>query len=337
MSRFVVVNDGDYNIKVQPGGSITLDTSPLGSGSNDLQGQVIITGDLVVHGNTTTIQSEILKIKDNIIVVNEQISGAGIILGEGGLQVDRGDPTLAPAAQIFFKEGISWYDSQSNSNKSGAFIFKMETGSLSGIVTNSITTGDKNRNLVLLSPGPADGTATVSVHGVQNYAARINAKSTFARKDDIPNVEWVQDSIANFFLTVPPTFIRNGDTSLDISDFSITGQPSKLELTVDGFLVSQWTGSHALIYDVKIGGNTIETTYSGTDLVLRAQGTGSVSVEDTLKIAHTGIEPVSSPNSIKLYSKDQSSGGTGLYFVNSSNTKDELMSRRKAITYSIIF
>ena len=51
MSKFLVVNDGDYTIKVQSGGKITLDTG----GST---GSVEITGDLIVQGDQTTINTQ---------------------------------------------------------------------------------------------------------------------------------------------------------------------------------------------------------------------------------------------------------------------------------------
>ena len=60
MSKFLVVNDGDYTIKVQSGGKITLDTG----GST---GSVEITGDLIVQGDQTTINTQELDVEDSII------------------------------------------------------------------------------------------------------------------------------------------------------------------------------------------------------------------------------------------------------------------------------
>ena len=51
MSKFLVVNDGDYTLKVQSGGNITLDTGVSA-------GAVTITGDLIVQGDQTTINTQ---------------------------------------------------------------------------------------------------------------------------------------------------------------------------------------------------------------------------------------------------------------------------------------
>jgi hypothetical protein len=40
---------------------------------------------------------------------------------------------------------------------------------------------------------------------------------------------------------------------------------------------------------------------------------------------------------IKLYSKTEGPAGTNLYFVNENNTKDEMVSKKKALLFSMIF
>lgn len=49
-----------------------------------------------------------------------------------------------------------------------------------------------------------------------------------------------------------------------------------------------------------------------------------------------GSAPSAVANSVALYHKEQGSGGTGLYFRNTA-TEDELVSKSKAIVFSIIF
>lgn len=51
---------------------------------------------------------------------------------------------------------------------------------------------------------------------------------------------------------------------------------------------------------------------------------------------NVGSTPVYTGNGVAVYNKAQGSGGTGLYVVNSS-VNDELVSKSKAIVYSIIF
>ena len=83
MSRIVNVSQGDYRVRVQRGGTITLDTGV------DI-GTVVITGDLLVKGVTTTIDTTNLTIEDNITLLNKGEIGAGITEGSSGFEIDRG-------------------------------------------------------------------------------------------------------------------------------------------------------------------------------------------------------------------------------------------------------
>jgi hypothetical protein len=100
MSKFLRVLDGDYNIKVQSGGEITLDT-----GSQ--VGTVRVTGNLVVEGDNTTVQSENMVVKDNTITVNSGEGGSGVTLGTAGLIIDRGSLV---DAQFLFDDALTYYD-----------------------------------------------------------------------------------------------------------------------------------------------------------------------------------------------------------------------------------
>jgi len=82
MGQFVQTN-GDYNIKTSEGARITLDT---GNGI----GEVRVTGNLLVEGDTLTVSAENLDVVDNIIVLNSGETGAGVSLRYSGIQIDRG-------------------------------------------------------------------------------------------------------------------------------------------------------------------------------------------------------------------------------------------------------
>lgn len=337
MTRIVRVDDSDYKITVKQSGTITLDTGVnVPTPPANWGGGVIVTGDLLVLGNTTTVQSETMVVKDNIIVINQQDSGNQIALGQAGIEIDRGDPTLAPAAQLFFNESLWWYDNQQGINERGAFVFKKANTLLVGIRTNSITTGNKDMNLNLLGPSPAPGesgtgTATISVSGVENYENRCTDD------DDIPNVAWVNNRIQDYFDISPPEFIGRGDSFLRIFDTQLSDPETKLELTLNGFTNAEFRIDRFNVQDVQISDSIIEATVAGNDLTLRSTGTGSVAVEDNLKIILVTEEPSQTAGSVKIYTKEETYGGTGIYFVNNESTRDELISRRKAIAYSMIF
>ena len=67
MSKNVIVTDGNYKITVPDNNSIVLDTGTA-------VGTVEITGNLLVKGTQTTVNSATLEIDDNIIVVNKNES-----------------------------------------------------------------------------------------------------------------------------------------------------------------------------------------------------------------------------------------------------------------------
>ena len=93
MSKYLNVPNGNYKVSVQTGGTITLDTG-LETGT------VEITGDLIVRGEQTTINTTELDIEDRIITLNSGETGSGISVLPGvprasGFKVDRGNSSDA--------------------------------------------------------------------------------------------------------------------------------------------------------------------------------------------------------------------------------------------------
>ncbi len=71
-NKVVRVSQGNYKIKVEDGGAITLDTGVE-------QGTVYITGNLVVDGQTTYLNVVDMQVEDNIILLNrDDIAGSVI-------------------------------------------------------------------------------------------------------------------------------------------------------------------------------------------------------------------------------------------------------------------
>jgi hypothetical protein len=351
MSRIIQVNDSDYKVKVrydgqnESNGVITLDVG-------NSPGKVIVTGDLTVYGNTTTVESTTIALVDNIIVVNNQLgengqpAGNGILssTGEAGIEIGRG---VYSAGQLLFSESLWWFDNQTNSNKQGAFVFKTKNTLLTGIRTNSITTNDKDQNLNLLGPSPhpgesGTGSAVISVSGVVNYADRINDKlyveeNQAAYEESIPNVKWVNGAIAGFFSVTPPAFIARSNTKFQVFDTQSGDIESKAVLYINDVINAEFKISEFVTQNFSFSNGIIATTDLGLDLVLRASGTGSVIVDDNLRITVATEDPEHANGSVTLYTKDEKYGGSGIYFVNNDTTRDELVSRRKALAYSMIF
>jgi len=79
------------------------------------------------------------------------------------------------------------------------------------------------------------------------------------------------------------------------------------------------------------------TNKTDGDLILRANGTGNVVVDDTLTFSAMASDPTATTQTI-VYNKTAGGGGTGLYFRNSnigSGAVGELISKSKATALAI--
>jgi hypothetical protein len=325
MSRVLRIGSSDYKVVVNDGGTITLDVG-------DSPGKVVISGNLEVLGETTTINTTETNVEDKILTLNfgdnsnSGISNAGV--GTiSGIEINRGPNPAFPAARLVFNESITWYDSQTGTDKTGAFsLVTADINRLSiGLQTNGILT--KNNNDLVFSLG----TGTLSVRGsFGNYEDRVTDP------DDVPNVQWVDDFVVDYFETNPPEFIKVGDSVLQIFDSSVDTE-SLLRLSLDNQTSAEWRTDRFETQGIRIADTEISTFVSNQDLILSSPGSGLIVINDTLKLT-TAIDPVlSADDGIKIYSKTQAYGGSGIFFVNKENTRDELVSKRKAIAYSMIF
>ena len=88
---YVDVSNGRIGIKTDSPGNFALDVN----GNTRISGTQTITGDLIVQGTTTTIDSQNLTVEDNILTINENASADT----DAGLMINRG-PSNDPA--VFF-------------------------------------------------------------------------------------------------------------------------------------------------------------------------------------------------------------------------------------------
>ena len=326
MAKTIQTSD-NYTIRTADDGVITLDTGLK-------IGQVRITGDLVVSGQQTTVNTTEMTINDNIIVINSNESGTGITLGEAGIRIERG--SLADV-QFLFNESIVWNDPVSNTTKTGAFVLKDESGGNIGLECRSISTG--GGDLFLIN----SGSGVISVSGTNNYENQVTDD------DHIPNLKKVTDDIASALATYNINRIRSGDPNIpssftDVVTFDDDGvSTSTVTVRVDGTIGAIFYEDRAEIKDIRITGTTIETTVSSSDLVLSAPGTGSVVIDDQLQIKATPgpddatIDPAAPTDGLVLYVKTPGIGKTGLFYVNSSSVRDEIISKNRSLLLSMIF
>ena len=392
MGQVIQVN-GDYKIKTNPSGSITLDTGLS-------VGTVRITGNLIVEGTTTTITTDNVVISDNILVLNEGETGAGVSIGHAGILINRG--TLNPSGIIFDEATDSWQFAHGYDDSSTVFSLANSKITVRNILTNgsdltlvsdgtglvkvgnpTYETGVLNYPLsesifeiaFMESVGSTIIITTVIPHGlvvgnvIDVYSSNISEVNgldyvitevttysvsyilnviNFSHRgaagyiravqrqlrgtNIIPNMKTVSDYTRSAIDTAVTHLagsirqINDSDTSVVTSDLSTSSQASFIELSVDSTLQLRVTNgllrfAESAVFDKGISGPSNE-----------------IEVTDTLSIQHRVTNPISEANTTKLYSKSAvGSGGTGLYFTNSSGTTDEVVSRTKTLMYSLIF
>ncbi len=330
-----------YKVLVDDGGIIELD---VGTGS------VLINGDLNVTGATTSIESSELIIADNTITVNSGETGIGVTLGTAGLIVDRG---IAPDTKLLFDENRDWPDTQTGGIVTGAFTFINSNGDLVGIYTNSINTLG-NDDLLLLNEGTTALVRVASARPIPyertiwNYddndifysALTVDRLDEPADDNALVNARGLIDYVRSYLLYNFQQKISapkpEGNTEVQVYDTAGGDPTSKAVIRVDGVEIITVSSSNTIIDRVSVIDNTISSYIPNENLIITASGSGYVEVQNALALTKI-TEPPQPINGAKLYAQDEADGGTGIYFVNELGTRDELISKSKALLYSIIF
>jgi hypothetical protein len=152
--------------------------------------------------------------------------------------------------------------------------------------------------------------------------------------DNIPNMKAVADYAANVASLATINRILENDTKVQAYDFDTSGV-SEITFEVDGTEQAVINSSGLTVNNIRIQNNNIFNIASENVLL----GDGADPKGGVLNIANRSL--LSTPSTplgyVKLYSRDVvGTGGTGLYFVNTLGTGDELISKTKAFLYSLI-
>jgi hypothetical protein len=336
MSKVVRVSNSNYKVAVQEGGSITLDTGIE-------TGTTIVTGDLEVRGTTTTVESVDVVIKDNILRLNVPADGDAVTDGipaslgyRAGIEIERGQRV---DARIVFDEQLSW--TLGGDVGTGTFTFEAGTDTLP-IKTPGIVAGGN----LYLSTGAGIVTVTGTTdyeEGIFTYDGSGNILGTVIDDDHIPNTKALVDYVSFTLENIFQPRIQEGDTYVEALDFDDTGDPSKVQIGIDNTPVAEFFADRFETGDIRLQGNTITLFSSNENLVLDSPGTGTVQIRDVLEMSaipyvdDASVEPLSPDAGIRIYTSTEGSGKTGLYFVNSNDTRSELISKNRALLYSMLF
>lgn len=350
MGQFFRIN-GDYNIKVRDGGTITFDT-----GSS---GDVIVTGNLTVQGDVTAISSTNLEISDRIITLNDGEAGPGVSLLYSGIEIDRGnyvDSTAVPRAAFVWNESDPGFTTAEDP-ASGAGYWQIVTGSSDTSYGFADSNLKVRRILTDASTDDGDltligiGTGVVKVKGTTNYRLQVTDA------DDIPNKDYVDFSIQNnptFQIRAPQSqdtraIIADKDVTPNIASqvgslayyaaqtgYSTSGE-SILSIIVDGVLNTTFYSNRTVIQGLEFNDTEITNDDTNTNIYIRTNGTGKLQTNYGFQLDNNPVSPARVVGSHVIYSKPESIGKTGIFFVNNENTRDELVSKNRALLFSMLF
>lgn len=335
MGQFVQTN-GDYVIKTAVGADIKLDTGPS-------LGNVRVTGNLIVEGDTLTVSAENLNVNDNIIILNFGETGSGVTLRYSGVQIDRG--TLQPASLIFDENDDIWLFTIGSPE--GTLNFSNSKIRLKEIHTDTDTdSGDLGFNV------GASGVLKILSSG-GNYNLRVTDN------DDIPNKKYVDDAIqlSPTYQIKSPGSAPAGDTRVIIADKDVTpniaSEPgsiaayidqtgdttfgeSAVTVFVDGQKTLQIFKDFVIFQDLEFNSNEITNSNTNENIYIRTQGTGKLQVNYGIELETIAGTPAFVTGSNVIYSNAPGIGDSGIFFTNSSTT-DELISKNKAFVFSMLF
>lgn len=347
MSRILKISESDYRVKVQSGGTITLDT-----GTDE--GTVVVTGNLTVLGDTTSINTANMQVEDNILLLNREVDPVthlpiphtGITLEESGLEIDRG--TLSNA-KFVFDERISHYNPVTTEDIDGTFVLELANNERTGLQLSTLVASGTTDMVFDMK----DTIYMLKLANTTGYSDRVT--------DDnhIPNRRWVTD------------YIESGSWVIGQADvdryYAGTINPSTEELTIDSLGIAKNDGSvPRLEFYIRSAGdeapslrakiistglyvdniNVFENTisqFTGTDNLILTAANGTVEVDAVLNLDDQASFVPPTSGTTKLYSRSQLSpqlkecpGKTGIFFSNAVNS-DELVAKNRALLFSMIF
>lgn len=325
MSRILKVSQSDYRVQVQEGGIITLDV-----GTNTSGGRVVITGNLEVQGETTTINTTEMTVEDRVITLNSGEQSAGVHADtdgkkQSGIEIDRGS---LEKAQLVFDEDIHWYSSTTQTVENGAFVLKTADNVKNSLQLATIVSGAGSNSFVFDLQG---GLGVLSVANTTNYYQRVTQDNHIPNWKTITNYVTAQNGVATVDRLFYPATAAYGSEDSKIQAFA-----SDIEMYVAGTIIATVSANGLTVGNLRINQNQITDVGSGpTDDLRLAAITNNIIIDGVLNLTDQAIVPASVPNRTKLYSSTVGGGGTGIYSSNTTKS-GEMVSKQRAVLLSIV-
>jgi hypothetical protein len=327
MSKILRISQNNYRVQVQSGGTITLDTG-------EATGTVYITGDLIVQGNQTTLNTTNLDVEDNLVRLNVGETGVGITEGTSGLEIVRG--SLSDAL-FLFDESVPHYSQPDLDNVDGTFVIKTADGTLSGIQVGTITSGlTSNISFDLQN---SNNVLEIVNADEASYSARVTAGDG----NVIPNKKYLEDFVSSGIVVVGQADvdrIYKGSGSPVTINAEVLANQSNIQFFIrsSGSLNQRAiiTSSGLTVDDINLFEHTI--TSAGTyNLVLTSSATNEVEINSILTIdQNPSGSTLPTGGKTKIYTNSVAGpGNSGIFFANNT-ASDELVSKNRAVLLSIL-
>lgn len=344
----------EYTLEINSGGTLNLLTGL--TGKININGDVDIGGSLTA-GSSTSIEQEDLLIYDNTFTINKGETGPGVTLGTAGMIIDRGTRN---DARLFFDESKN--SIREGSSITGAFVLQDATAipsdlALFSVYAGGILTGGDDLYLVGTGNGLVKVTGTTDYEAqIWDYAGdgaeipedpslpdRLRRNPTSFDDDTLVNVRAMIDyvnswNLYNFADTITASASALTPTFVTAEDVEAGDLQNRVRVVVNDAEIATFYETRVEIENLRFDGDTI--TSNDIDGFVKLQGTGDgvVQANDFFNLTVQDDTTLDAPtNGIYLYSKPEADGGTGLFFKNANDTSDEIISRNKALLYSIIF
>lgn len=192
----------------------------------------------------------------------------------------------------------------------------------SGEVGAGITAGSAG---IQIDRGSSDDATVLYNETADVFEFKVGASYAKIRADtpsganDVATKGYVDAGIVASSAAEPQWSVQYNDTGAFSGDAGLTYDETKLT-----------------VKDIEITTGSISSTTTNGDLEIAANGTGSLYLRSVLKMENEASDPSSTAGSNKVYAKTPNSGGSGLYFVNTT-ASDELVSKARAIMFGLIF
>jgi hypothetical protein len=148
--------DSPQTATIRANGDLILDPAPFDSpytdSSPEAGGNVYITGNLIVNGSTTTVNSNVVNVGDSIITLNSD--EAGTPSQNGGIEIERG--TSSNKTLVWNETDDKW------TVGSETFVAATFEGNLTGNVTGNADTSTESTNVTVTANNSTDETTYIT-------------------------------------------------------------------------------------------------------------------------------------------------------------------------------